>query len=307
MGRFKPAESPYRSESLQCFIDDVSDFRWIVARTTPQARAKFVYVQEAGAFCGYEGCYTRRHGLASYLLKVTTAGEGLLRYDGVDYRVPVGSFFWIDCQKPQYYVTAPDAACWAMACLHFHGSVSKPYYDSFMAQNSYSPVGTLADPEAAVGLITQMTDIYAGACYDFATDVRAAAIITALLTACLSSALVSCESESHDVPPFLQKVHSYIFEHYTERITLDGLAARFLVNKFYLQKQFRQLFGYTTVEYQNLLRVAKAKELLRKTNMSVSDLSYFLGLESASYFIQMFKKAEGTTPHQYRMEWKNPF
>ena len=176
-----------------------------------------------------------------------------------------------------------------------------------MAQNSYSPVGTLADPEAAVGLITQMTDIYAGACYDFATDVRAAAIITALLTDCLSSALVSCESESHDVPPFLQKVHSYIFEHYTERITLDGLAARFLVNKFYLQKQFRQLFGYTTVEYQNLLRVAKAKELLRKTNMSVSDLSYFLGLESASYFIQMFKKAEGTTPHQYRMEWKNPF
>ena len=110
MGRFNPAESPYRSESLQCFMDDVSDFRWIVARTTPQARAKFVYVQEAGAFCGYEGCYTRRHGLASYLLKVTTAGEGLLRYDGVDYRVPVGSFFWIDCQKPQYYVTAPDVA-----------------------------------------------------------------------------------------------------------------------------------------------------------------------------------------------------
>ncbi len=304
-----PADSPYRSESLQSFMGDVSDFCWIVARTTPQARAKFVYVQEAGSFCGYSRCFTRRHGLASYLLKVTTAGEGLLRYDGTDYRVPTGSFFWIDCQKPQYYITAPDAPCWAVVCLHLHGGVSKTYYDSFMARNNYSPVGVLDDPAGAADLIRQLIDLYATANYNYAIDIQASALITQLLCQCLTSVLASLadtEGTKKAVPAFLQQIHSYIYSHYTERISLDELASKFLMNKFYLHKQFRQLYGYTPIEYRNLLRIARAKELLHNSNMSVNEITYFLGFESPSYFIQLFKRTEGSTPRQYRLGWSRP-
>lgn len=304
-----PSDSPYRSESLQCFMDGVSDFQWIVAHTTPRARAKFVYTQEAGSFCGYEGCFTRRHGLASYLIKVTTAGEGLLNYEGIDYRIPVGSFFWIDCQKPQYYVTAPDTPCWAVSCIHLNGGIAKIYYDSFMAHNNYCPVAALKAPEEADAIIQQIITLYREHHYEYAADIQSSCLITQLLTHCLSSVLLThdaTKSAQHIEPSFLQNVHSYIFNNYREKISLDALASTFLVNKFYLQKQFRQFYGYTPLEYQNLLRIAKAKELLRNCSISVNEVAYYLGFESSSYFIQLFKKNEGSTPRQYRLEWNRP-
>lgn len=302
-------ESPYKSEWLQSFMGVTSGFRWVVALTTPKARAGFVYAQESGEFCAYEGNYTRRRGLASYLIKVTVSGEGALTYNGQSYRLPTGSFFWIDCQNPQYYGTAPGASHWSVYCIHLHGGASKIYYDSFMERNHYCPVGILAEMDAATDLIRRITDAYVHASFDYHTDVLASATITSLLSLCLSSVVIpfhSSEGAGQKMPEFLQRVHLYIFERYAEKISLESLANKFYVNKFYLQKQFRQYFGYTPSEYQNLLRVANAKEMLHNTALPVNEIAYKLGLESVSYFIQMFKKMEGTTPQQYRNSWNPP-
>ena len=66
------------------------------------------YVQELGDFYASSSFYTKRHSLVSYLLKYTVSGEGVLEYGDSRYTLRADDVFWIDCQKQQYYYTAPD-------------------------------------------------------------------------------------------------------------------------------------------------------------------------------------------------------
>ena len=48
-----------------------------------------------------------------------------------------------------------------------------------------------------------------------------------------------------------------------------------------------------------------AKELLRTTDMPVSEIAYRIGMESTSYFVSKFRSQEDITPHKYRKFWSN--
>ncbi len=69
-------------------------------------------------------------------------------------------------------------------------------------------------------------------------------------------------------------------------------------------RNFSRLFlketGLTPKDYLILCRIEKAKELLRTTKMTVTDISLEAGYASLSKFIQMFKKTTGTLPSDYR-------
>ena len=47
----------------------------------------------------------------------------------------------------------------------------------------------------------------------------------------------------------------------------------------------------------------RAKELLRATDLPVSEVAYRVGMENTSYFISVFRVREGATPQQYRRRW----
>ena len=56
-------------------------------------------------------------------------------------------------------------------------------------------------------------------------------------------------------------------------------------------------------EYLTRLRLTRAKELLRATDLPVSEVAYRVGMENTSYFISVFRSREGATPQQYRRRW----
>ena len=56
-------------------------------------------------------------------------------------------------------------------------------------------------------------------------------------------------------------------------------------------------------EYLIRLRLTRAKELLRATDLPVSEIAYRVGMENTSYFISVFRAREGATPQQYRRRW----
>ena len=49
--------------------------------------------------------------------------------------------------------------------------------------------------------------------------------------------------------------------------------------------------------------MTRAKELLRATDLPVSEVAYRVGMENTSYFISVFRAREGATPQQYRRRW----
>ena len=101
----------------------------------------------------------------------------------------------------------------------------------------------------------------------------------------------------------LAAVKEYLDEHYTEKLTLDDLAEKFFINKFYLSKIFKEAYGTTVNNYLISKRITRAKQLLRFTDMTVDEVGVAVGMGDANYFSRMFRKVEGSSPREYRKQW----
>ena len=81
-----------------------------------------------------------------------------------------------------------------------------------------------------------------------------------------------------------------------QSFTIKELSRKVAMNECYLKKGFKALVGKTIHEFQQDLRIAKAKELLQQPGYSVSDVANSLGYSSISHFSTAFKKATGLKP-----------
>ena len=95
-------------------------------------------------------------------------------------------------------------------------------------------------------------------------------------------------------------VADYISVHFDEAITLDQLADRFFISKYYLSRTFKEITGYGISEYMNIHRIRAAKRLLEETDMSVLQIAHKLGYESITYFEKVFKTYMTMSPLKYR-------
>ena len=131
-------------------------------------------------------------------------------------------------------------------------------------------------------------------------DLDASALMTTILCGLIHGA---AQQRPQPVPAVLQKVRQYLHEQYAQKITLDTLSARYNISKYHLQRSFQRYFGQSPGEYLTRLRLTRAKELLRATDLPVSEVAYRVGMENTSYFISVFRAREGATPQQYRRRW----
>ncbi len=101
----------------------------------------------------------------------------------------------------------------------------------------------------------------------------------------------------------VQKAKEYIEEHCREKFSLKKMSGELYVNGSYLLRIFRKHTGYTLLAYHNHVRCEKAKELLRRPDVSISDVGETVGFVSSSHFSHVFRKTEGCTPSEYRLRF----
>lgn len=82
--------------------------------------------------------------------------------------------------------------------------------------------------------------------------------------------------------------------------SLERIASRIGISEAHFCRMFKEYTGFRPFEYMNLLKLQKAKELLKNTEMSISEISQSVGYESHSYFSMLFKRYMGVTPTEYR-------
>lgn len=102
------------------------------------------------------------------------------------------------------------------------------------------------------------------------------------------------------IPPPLKKAIAYIEENYMHRLTLNDLANNIYLNKNYISQMFKDALGISFSNYLEGVRIYKAQELLRNTDVSVTIVAEKTGYHSQSYFTKAFKKRTGLSPLKYR-------
>jgi AraC family transcriptional regulator, melibiose operon regulatory protein len=97
----------------------------------------------------------------------------------------------------------------------------------------------------------------------------------------------------------------FIQHHYMEKISLEEIAASGNVGKTLCAKLFKKYASKTPGEYLIYYRIQKSIELLTKTNLSITEISYATGFSSASHYTKTFRERMGCTPLKFRKDNAN--
>ena len=92
----------------------------------------------------------------------------------------------------------------------------------------------------------------------------------------------------------------FINNHFTEEISLDTLSNSLNISKYYISHIFSEKIKTSFPSYLNRCRVDYAKNLLRNTTDSVTQIGFDCGFNSSRTFYRAFKECYHMTPMEYR-------
>lgn len=107
------------------------------------------------------------------------------------------------------------------------------------------------------------------------------------------------EEQSNHV---IKKAILYIENHYNKDISLDDVSREVDISPYYFSRLFKEETKENFIEYLTKLRIKKAKELLKKKELSMKHICMQVGFGTPNYFSRIFKKYVGVTPTEYREE-----
>jgi len=122
--------------------------------------------------------------------------------------------------------------------------------------------------------------------------------ISHILTKLASGFIISNSDDKNN--KYIAEAIDYIENNYSNKLTIEEIADHVYISKYYLIKLFKKTLGISPYRYIVELRITKSKNLLISTDMSLNDISAYVGFNSTSHFIKLFKEHTGITPKKYR-------
>jgi AraC family transcriptional regulator len=98
----------------------------------------------------------------------------------------------------------------------------------------------------------------------------------------------------------IERAIDYIWERYSQPLSLADIAERALLSRFYFTRLFKDATGITPGRFLAAIRIHQAKGLLLSTSMSITDISFAVGYNSLGSFTNYFTATVGVSPGRFR-------
>ena len=95
-------------------------------------------------------------------------------------------------------------------------------------------------------------------------------------------------------------VQQYVIAHLNEELNVPQMARMVHMSESYFSHVFKRDVGMAFMQYVNTMRIARAKELLQKSDLKINEIAVHVGIPNANYFSTLFKKMTGKYPSQFR-------
>lgn len=112
------------------------------------------------------------------------------------------------------------------------------------------------------------------------------------------------EEDVQNAEKAVEKVKTYMDEHFCENITRETLSEIVYLSPGYLANSFKKEMGISLGGYLIEKRMERARTLLLEGKMSVSEVAYAVGYDNFAYFSRLFKNKVGISPKEYKREYK---
>jgi AraC-like DNA-binding protein len=100
--------------------------------------------------------------------------------------------------------------------------------------------------------------------------------------------------------PHLRRARDHADRHYADALDLTSWAAATGISKFHFLRCFAATYGNTPAAYVAERRIERAQDLLRTTNLTVTEICLLVGYRSVGSFSKKFSDLVGASPTQYQ-------
>ena len=101
----------------------------------------------------------------------------------------------------------------------------------------------------------------------------------------------------------LRRARDHIDAHFSEPIDLQQLAAVAALSKYHFHRLFTAMYGRTPARYLSERRIERSQDLLRATNLTVTEVCFAVGFSSLGSFSSRFRAVVGETPSQFQRRY----
>jgi AraC-like DNA-binding protein len=189
-----------------------------------------------------------------------------------------------------------EGTSWEEFWVGFSGHYSEYLMrqDCFDAKNSILSIGFNTE---FLNIFIRLIDTvkYEGVAY---TQISSCLVIQ-LLGLVYASALLSEKSKSRQ-EQVIRAIRYKIHQNWADNVDMEKLASEQNVSYVWFRKAFKDIMGTSPGQYHLNLKIEKAAQMLKETNLLVSEVAYKTGFESEFYFSRIFKKKMNVKPSDYR-------
>ncbi|HHY79454.1 MAG TPA: AraC family transcriptional regulator [Thermoanaerobacter sp.] len=260
------------------------------------AKSLFFYLISAGHFYCNNKYFVKRDHYNSYLLIYVKSGEGKIFFDNKTFQAKSNDAVLIDCYNPHTYTTDKS---WEIYWIHFDGNLSKGYFE--LLYNRYGCVYPLKDSIIIPKYISEIINEFRKS--KFINEPLISSHIYRMLAELLiisSENYLNSQSKNYEKTNQIQQAINFIKSKYKEKLTVELIAKHVCMSPFHFSRVFKKETGYSPYEYLTMIRLNKAKILLKSTDMSIKEIANEVGFNNESNFVISFKKHTKMTPTQFR-------
>lgn len=107
------------------------------------------------------------------------------------------------------------------------------------------------------------------------------------------------ENKNYELPPVLEKMIAYIRTNLTKPLSLKDISSYCEISASYAARLFKKHLNISASSYINGEKLRYSCELMKNTNMNITEISDYLGYCDVYYFSRLFKRKFGVSPSQY--------
>lgn len=237
------------------------------------------------------------------------SGECLVEVEQEKIPMKKGYFIIIDSMIPHRLLVEKDQSC-RMLNIEFELHAKKGIFPSIKElakenENLHTllqlqkPYFMLKDTEGLYytlkSLVQELSEQQKGS-----SELMIQTLISHVFFLIARMAITSKERTPLQTDIYIKQVIEYIHHNYDRDLKIAELASIVYLHPSYLHRIFKESMNCTIMEYITDIRMEKAKMLLSKTDIPITEISDFVGINSRQYFSFLFKRNTGKTPQSYR-------
>lgn len=278
---------------MQAIAEGISEQSELFFYSPSQAAKKLYYYPICAGHFFYDKSYHLARQTYNSLL-ILQVMDGTFTYvkNGEAVTARAGETVILDCYKEHEYYTADGCeAIWAHIC----GGNATALYEE-IAANRGNRIRS-EDAQHIEHILFRIFERLGRG--EPPAELALSLDVYSLLTALLSPQRAVRQKNGSDAED-MQRVKQYIASHLEENLSVKSLAEKAHMSPSRFSRVFKQQTGFSPYDYVLTSRLSRAKELLRKTDMSITAIAYEIGFNSESNFIYFFNENEGISPGKFR-------